>query len=68
MAVLHGMIGQLVLSCAVMRCDVVVRRYVRFIVCLAHRVIALWFIRSRLQYRKTVAHFIIKVSLCGREE
>lgn len=43
-------------------------RFTQFIVCLAHRVIALWFIRSRMQYRRTIAHFIIKVgSVVGRK-
>lgn len=35
-------------------------KYSKSVVCLAHRVLALWFIRSRMQYRRTIAQFILK--------
>lgn len=37
-------------------------RFNQYIVCLAHHVIAMWFIRCRLPFRKDFVPFITKVS------
>lgn len=39
-------------------------RFNQYIVCLAHHVIAMWFIRCRLPFRKDFVPFITKVSQC----
>lgn len=39
-------------------------RFNQYIVCLAHHVIAMWFIRCRLPFRKDFVPFITKVSHC----
>lgn len=41
-------------------------RFNQYIVCLAHHVIAMWFIRCRLPFRKDFVPYITKVSRQGR--
>lgn len=43
-------------------------RFNQYIVCLAHHVIAMWFIRCRLPFRKDFVPYITKVSPKAVEE